>query len=1139
MRFERLDLLRYGGFQDRSLTFPNGKQDLHILYGDNEAGKSTTLAAIRDFLFGFPHHVGADWVTAGPLLRIGGCLERDGTVLSGIRRRGRNQTFYMPDDETAADDALLRNWLGNLDAKGFEAGWALDHTRLRNGGEEMRRLKDDAGLQILAAGLGLGGVSALSAALEKDMNAEWRKGGSKSAMALARRELTDLTRDLRADAITPRELTDAQKAVAEAEAARQACENDYQTLSAQLRDNARLRTIAVPYRQLVTLEAELAAYPVPDVTLEECARAENTLKAIREEELACQTTAAWLRTALAQIEELGPVAPVLAEKTIIARLTQDAVALAQDRDRKMDRQERIRRDRIWLEQFWSRHGSAPCELPDVAALERLQKALDRREQLVARIRDVQARLMDAQRNLAACSRSSGEEDIRQNEDRIRHLRLGIDYARALGPIDRTVDDRRAELEAAIHRLDTAFLQLAPWTPPGPAAAQALEGMALPPRRQVEETGQLWKTQEDRQRQAQDTVHAARHESARLKEEQCRLEQDGQAVSREQLLQARQNRDSAWEGLQDTLRTGHVPALPVLEAFEVLVREADTLADRRHAHAELSGRLNDLKARIREQDLLAAQALDTAEMAETGLTALRTDWNAHLQALGTPLLPPVVLLDWMDRRDSVLALIQSIQSLKNSLRDEERRRAEAMALLEPFTGALPHASLSFWMNHAITLLGEQEAQLKALREKQDQQGRLRDEIGTETARLSAMQDEQAIWEEDWKAVCTDTRYPGQATRADLEDIREARTLQIRLPKEEAEFADIEQRAARFDSTLTPLLERYGQPSLEALCALLEQAREAEQRRQTLRETEAGHRKDLEERQVRLSALQADLSTLHQRLCKTEDDDFSACLAQARARAERLQQCEHFRTAILQAGNGRSLETLRQEAAQSDVETLEHDYNRLESQAKDLNDRRSETDRVLWEARQALSALVNRKGAHETAERIQTVEAELTDHASRYVSLRLQHLLLRRLVEDRRQKAHGPLLARAGALFSRLTLNHYAGLAMDDDGGDSLLLAGRLPGDRALVPVHAMSEGTRDQLYLALRLASVEQALDRGIRLPFLADDLFITFDDRRTAAGLRILAELSEKTQVLFFTHHTRISKQARELSISSKSEQIL
>ncbi len=78
----------------------------------------------------------------------------------------------------------------------------------------------------------------------------------------------------------------------------------------------------------------------------------------------------------------------------------------------------------------------------------------------------------------------------------------------------------------------------------------------------------------------------------------------------------------------------------------------------------------------------------------------------------------------------------------------------------------------------------------------------------------------------------------------------------------------------------------------------------------------------------------------------------------------------------------------------------------------------------------------------------------------------------------------------------------------------MLIGRRGRDE--VPVEGMSDGTRDQLYLALRIAALEQHFRANGPMPVVADDLLIKFDDRRAAAALRVLAELSHSTQVMVF-----------------------
>jgi uncharacterized protein YhaN len=75
---------------------------------------------------------------------------------------------------------------------------------------------------------------------------------------------------------------------------------------------------------------------------------------------------------------------------------------------------------------------------------------------------------------------------------------------------------------------------------------------------------------------------------------------------------------------------------------------------------------------------------------------------------------------------------------------------------------------------------------------------------------------------------------------------------------------------------------------------------------------------------------------------------------------------------------------------------------------------------------------------------------------------------------------------------------------------------------LVRMNQMSDGTADQLFLAVRLASLESYIRHHEPLPFVVDDILIQFDDHRAKATLEVLAELSRETQVIFFTHHRHL-----------------
>jgi uncharacterized protein YhaN len=77
MRILRLDLMRYGPFTDKVLEFRRNAR-LHLVFGPNEAGKSSSLAAIGDLLFGFPKRREYDFLHEASTRRVGAeILSRD------------------------------------------------------------------------------------------------------------------------------------------------------------------------------------------------------------------------------------------------------------------------------------------------------------------------------------------------------------------------------------------------------------------------------------------------------------------------------------------------------------------------------------------------------------------------------------------------------------------------------------------------------------------------------------------------------------------------------------------------------------------------------------------------------------------------------------------------------------------------------------------------------------------------------------------------------------------------------------------------------------------------------------------------------------------------------------------------------
>ncbi len=75
------------------------------------------------------------------------------------------------------------------------------------------------------------------------------------------------------------------------------------------------------------------------------------------------------------------------------------------------------------------------------------------------------------------------------------------------------------------------------------------------------------------------------------------------------------------------------------------------------------------------------------------------------------------------------------------------------------------------------------------------------------------------------------------------------------------------------------------------------------------------------------------------------------------------------------------------------------------------------------------------------------------------------------------------------------------------------------------VEQLSTGTREQLFLALRLGLVGEFAERAIELPMVLDDVLVNFDQSRAEAAIQTLIEFAERGhQVLLFTSHLHLAR---------------
>ena len=188
MRIDRLDLTAFGPFTDLSLDLSGGRRGLHLLFGPNEAGKSSALRAVRAALFGF-ERTGENFLHPYEKLRVGMAVSEGDRRLAFVRRKGNKETLRDTDDRDPLPDDALRPFLGNVSETVFDRLFGLTRAELREGGDALLAASGEVGQLLFSA---TGGLTRLQA-VRDNLNAEAERlflpGGT------AKREINNALRD--------------------------------------------------------------------------------------------------------------------------------------------------------------------------------------------------------------------------------------------------------------------------------------------------------------------------------------------------------------------------------------------------------------------------------------------------------------------------------------------------------------------------------------------------------------------------------------------------------------------------------------------------------------------------------------------------------------------------------------------------------------------------------------------------------------------------------------------------------------------------------------------------------------------------------------------------------------------------------
>lgn len=1157
MRIRELRLTRYGKFTDQVLALPHSDRDIHFIVGPNEAGKSTVRSAIGDWLYGIPARTPLAFLHPMPDLRLGGVLQATGQggagpdELSFDRAKGNKNTLRAPDGVTLAE-AVLQPWLAQVGEETFRRLYALDHDVLVEGGDAILSASDDVGRMLFESAGGLQHLGQLHKQLLNEADALWgpRKSGNR-VYYQAQEAFDKANADLKANSLKTRDWkTQHEELQATADALAQAKQRHLRERQ-QLVRLERMRRVApiLTNRDAATSEFEalLANGPVASLP----ADARQVYHQAMQQHMLLKADVNRLSSELerltAEKDAIAVDKGVLSLATDIQELNERRLQYRAHATDIIKRREEIRLEWIRLQALakglgWAIEAEETVKqrLPAASHRSRVQKLIKEQSALLQKQATAQSEC------------KAKRQQLKQAEDELSSLNLVevspaltecLDAALALGNHDANLKSAAGTADRLQKRLDAALDALGIWR----MEPQALQSQLAPDVAIVQALV-------DGQRADTKELASLSADLLNKQEELVKMEKAlqlwvnrNQPVSREQVEQVRNLRDADWV----LIRLAPQDIEQHAQRFEAHISAADQLSDTRLERVEQEAQRATQADQIEYLRLDIQRLQGRVEGVQARINARTANWTSLLTACGLPSSPSVLPLEmgltWLNQRQKVLdgaSELADAQRVQANLSTDGLRLAQALwAVLQPgqtesSSGDAPALAVCIQQAKALS---------SAAQQAQGKLAALNSQIHAGKASMDGLNEAEQVahaaleaWRARWQAALSDMGssvdgVPDQI-ESDLEVMGQMEQIFTRIDAIRTERIDTMQADLDGMKSTALVLAYRVAPELTTLSAeeiclslsrRLDDVNSANQQKMALELRVKEITTQLDDVTRKYLAVEASLNHL-QALAQVQDlAGLDTAINRSDHHREVCANIKELDAQLAAQGDGLPLASLRQELAATEPIQIAAEVVQLNGVMEELVNEIANLSQLHGTQKAAFDALTGSDQGAAAEGRRQQAIAAMSEAAGRYLSLQTAQMLLKWSIEKFRETRQGPMLAKASGMFQTLTQGSFTRLLVDSEGDKPSLLGIRADGQQ--VGVNGMSDGTRDQLYLALRLAALELQVDQGLRLPLIADDLFINFDDGRTTAGLTVLGELSRKMQIVFLTHHDHLVPLAKNV----------
>ena len=1135
IRIEQLDLAFFGHFTNKQFNF--GKRtavtpDFHIVYGANEAGKTTFMESYLRLLYGFESRNEPYAFRHGRAnLHVSGRLQLDDEVRE-FHRKSTSRNSLIDELGNVLPEASLQAHLGGLAVADYRKLLCIDDESIERGGEEIVNSRGDIGTLLFSAAAGISDLWQVLESVRSQAEAIHKSRATKTRLALLRKEYKEVVKKITEVDIPTGKLGQLTRALKKAESVEAKALNEQHVLMNDARQFERIIN-ALPMLERLDMSeqavASLAHYPEHlDITSQQIIELQKDQHQAKAELQRLQARQLMLTE---ELEKLPPE-PEHARLQVVI----DALGELHSRYQHAELELDIRSDELTaltgrmtslVRENLHHESEVEALIVDAAVIKSLNDLLLLRNDTSKRVTveehgivQLETRIKTEEKALDKLKRTlPGGEGLNEIMVQYNAQALSAEYkaaTQALQEADQKVEDALDKLSIKGQRfshlpecslmVEEAEAQLERW--------QSL-GTAL-------------KTDTELQQNERQELNALSLESQQLESvDGLASDQDTQAI--------KAAREDAWIQHKATL------SLKTADTFESAMYKFDQVMDGRLEHASDLARLRDLHRQIPRAQERFNSLTESIRLAEEEQKRIEDSLAGIMRQAGIDVtVPPRAVLNWVRNYHDAQSCVRSAERLLNTnqaVLDKAQKLRDALSVYVK----REQATLEELLAAASTILEVFKAYDKNLQTLQKTVQDLRNQYALDRIKLEATTAEKSTLDEDWLLLVKSSfsvDLDPEKLAVSLDVLNELRELNVERESLQKQCKQMQRDKAVFTEKLEQIF----------LDNQLEKDASPDSNFNKLRELAAHASKQVDEKvQLQSNIDKAFADGVAAEKCLeavTAESLVFAAMFDASIPTgdltelyETVQKTKHAQ--ILRKQYNEDLDTLRQTLGVSseekaramlselDIKSVQEKQIEKESELALVNERSKDATEKRTRAEEKLNALTGDGEVAHLVERRTTLELQMTEASLDYLELTLGHRLAEQSINRYRDKHRSAMMRATESAFAQLTDGKYSALQTQNNGKEETLLA--LDKDGTPKRADQMSKGTRFQLYLALRAAAYDQLAEQGTCLPFICDDIFETFDEERTRAACRVMERIGERGQAIYLTHHRHVVDLAQEV----------